>query len=179
MSKLAVTVEGQTFQVEFLPGNAPDQWSVQVDGEPVNVTVSGQVVATPLPECLIIADRPYEFQVDPNLQWVWSQGHQFSVRVHDLDAPVLRPRSGDGRIKAPIPGQITQVWVNLGQHVEAGDTLLVLEAMKMENHILAPVSGVVSALHVKAGQAVMLHEVLAEINATGGRAGPAETSNIT
>jgi biotin carboxyl carrier protein len=47
-----------------------------------------------------------------------------------------------------------------------GDTVLILEAMKMENHILAPLSGVVSTLGVSAGQSVTLNQLLVEIMAT-------------
>jgi biotin carboxyl carrier protein len=53
--------------------------------------------------------------------------------------------------------------VSLGQGVEAGQPLLILEAMKLENEIRAPRSGQVSAIHVTAGQGVALNEVLIEI----------------
>jgi biotin carboxyl carrier protein len=50
-----------------------------------------------------------------------------------------------------------------GEQVEAGQPLFILEAMKMENEIHAPKSGVISQISAKPGQEVMLHEVLAEI----------------
>ena len=74
-----------------------------------------------------------------------------------------RPASGDGRVKAPIPGLVTKVCIERGDQVEAGEPLLVLEAMKMENEITAPRNGTVSELNVSVGQVVALHEVLVEI----------------
>ncbi len=167
MNKLAVTIDGQTLLVEIEAGNLPqNEWTVRVEGEPVRVSVPDPAAAAQGLEWLVVGDRPYEIHFDPELHWVQSQGRRYAVQLRDLDAPVTRPRSGDGRIKAPIPGQITQVLVALEQRVAPGDTLFVLEAMKMENHILAPLGGIVTALRVAPGQGVMLHEVLAEITAT-------------
>ena len=73
------------------------------------------------------------------------------------------PASGDGRVKAPIPGLISRVLVEPGATVSAGQPLVVLEAMKMENEIRAPFDGVVSALSVSVGQTVLGNQVLAEV----------------
>lgn len=164
MSNLAVTIDGKSFQVEITANNSGgDEWTVYVDSEPLHVRLSEGAVAMQAPDCLIVGDRPYEIQVDRDLQWVRSQGRSFTVQVHDLDLAVKRPHSRDGRIKAPIPGLVTQILVEPGQQVAVGDTVLTLEAMKMENHILAPFGGIVSSIHVNPGQCVMLKEVLAEI----------------
>jgi glutaconyl-CoA/methylmalonyl-CoA decarboxylase subunit gamma len=58
-------------------------------------------------------------------------------------------------IKAPLPGTIIEVSVNVGDEVKAGDTVVVLEAMKMANNIEAEKDGKVTAVFVKTGQAVM------------------------
>ena len=58
-------------------------------------------------------------------------------------------------VKAPLPGVITSIEVSVGQEVSAGDTLLVLEAMKMANNIEAEKSGKVTAILVKQGENVM------------------------
>lgn len=161
MRKLAVTLDDQTFQVEIDSTDlANGEWSIRVDGEPVPVIVPRPDV--PL-EWLVIGERPYEILIDSEQHWIQWQGRMYHVRVRDLDVPVMRPRSTDGRIKAPIPGQISQVLVKPGERIEPGNTVLILEAMKMENHILAPVGGVVSSVQVEAGQGVMLNQVLAEI----------------
>ena len=66
-------------------------------------------------------------------------------------------------VKAPLPGVITSIEVEVGQEVSAGDTLLVLEAMKMANNIEAEKSGKVTAICVKQGQSVMEDEQLVVI----------------
>ena len=66
-------------------------------------------------------------------------------------------------IKAPLPGVITEICVAEGQEVAAGDTVIVLEAMKMANALQAEKSGKVSAIVVKVGQSVMEDEALVYI----------------
>ena len=63
-------------------------------------------------------------------------------------------RTSGGTIKAPMPGLVLRVEVEEGQQLEAGEGVIVLEAMKMENEITAPGGGVVSAVHVAEGQTV-------------------------
>ena len=58
-------------------------------------------------------------------------------------------------VKAPLPGVITEIKVNVGDTVSAGDTVVVLEAMKMANNIEAEKSGKVTAICVKQGESVM------------------------
>lgn len=58
-------------------------------------------------------------------------------------------------VKAPLPGVITEIKVNVGDSVSAGDTVVVLEAMKMANNIEAEKSGKVTAICVKQGESVM------------------------
>lgn len=66
-------------------------------------------------------------------------------------------------IKAPLPGTITSINVEVGQDVKAGDTVVVLEAMKMANNIEAEKDGKVTAVCVKGGQAVMEEDPLVVI----------------
>ena len=66
-------------------------------------------------------------------------------------------------VKAPLPGVITEICVAEGQEVAAGDTVIVLEAMKMANALQAEKSGKVSAIVVKVGQSVMEDEALVYI----------------
>ena len=66
-------------------------------------------------------------------------------------------------VKAPLPGVITSIEVAVGDEVKAGDTLLVLEAMKMANNIEAEKDGKVTAILVQAGQSVMEDDALVVI----------------
>lgn len=73
----------------------------------------------------------------------------------------LKTDSQEGvTITAPMPGRILSVKVQENQSVEAGETVCLLEAMKMENEIVAPVSGVVSMINVQNSQAVEAGESL-------------------
>jgi pyruvate carboxylase subunit B len=65
-----------------------------------------------------------------------------------------------------MPGTIVDVKAKVGDAVEAGDGVLVIEAMKMENEIQAPMSGVVISVHVKKGDSVAPDETLVEIQST-------------
>lgn len=70
---------------------------------------------------------------------------------------------GPGIVDAFIPGLIKDVFVKEGDAIKRGDKLLVLEAMKMENQILAAVSGTIKKVHVETGRAVVKNELLIEI----------------
>jgi len=63
-------------------------------------------------------------------------------------------------IKAPMPGLVIDIKVDVGQAVQEGDTILVLEAMKMENNIKAPAEGVVKQILCESGQAVEKNDIL-------------------
>ncbi len=165
MSKLAVTIDDQVYQVELdLSAQSGSEVTVKVDGKLVRVRVPDWNVPVEQMEWIVVDDRPYEIVFDRDMQWIRSHSRFHRMGVHDMEATVTRPRSGDGRVKAPIPGQITQVLITAGQTVHAGQALLMLEAMKMENEIRAPRCGTISVLHVMPGQSVSLHEVLAEIS---------------
>ncbi len=69
--------------------------------------------------------------------------------------------AGDGtKVPSPMPGTILSVNVNVGQAVKTGDVLLVLEAMKMENDIVAPCDGTIKQLLVSKGSTVNTDDVL-------------------
>jgi biotin carboxyl carrier protein len=168
MHKLLVSVDGYTFEVELDP--------LPVNGSGVRVRViSGDetreiLVASPDPaapaeemEWFIIDNHPYEVAIDPDMQWIRSRWGIFPLKIEDLDSSVHRPHISDGRVKAPIPGQITQVLVNIDDEVASGQPLLILEAMKMENEIRAPRPGRVKLLNAAPGRRVALNELLVEI----------------
>ena len=75
-------------------------------------------------------------------------------------APAKTAGAGEQSVDAPMPGKIIEVKVSVGQAVKAGDTLLILEAMKMQNEIAAPADGTVKAVNVSAGQSVKVRESL-------------------
>lgn len=71
-------------------------------------------------------------------------------------APAAAPAAaaGDTTVSAPMPGKIVKLVASVGQAVNAGDVLLILEAMKMQNEITAPAAGTVKSFAVNAGDSV-------------------------
>ncbi|MEU0426836.1 biotin carboxylase N-terminal domain-containing protein [Streptomyces canus] len=97
--------------------------------------------------------------------WVGRDGDAWQVRDHDPVAASLTRsgHAGADSLTAPMPGTVTVVKVAVGDEVAAGQSLLVVEAMKMEHVISAPHAGTVAELDVTAGTTVAMDQVLAVI----------------
>jgi len=163
VTNLAVIVDGIEYDVEVrYSRTSPNELVATVDGEEFPVFLPGSADSDRI-EWMVVGDHPYELVLDRHLHWLQANDGRHTIEVRDLDATVTRPVSGDGRVKAPIPGLITRLMVEEGQSVEAGQPLVVLEAMKMENEIRAPREGTVQRLNVQPGQTVFLGELLIEI----------------
>ncbi len=80
-------------------------------------------------------------------------------------APVAKATAGAGEhsIDSPMPGKVIKLVASEGQAVKAGDVILILEAMKMQNEITADTDGTLKKFNVAAGQSVKAHESLAII----------------
>ena len=78
-----------------------------------------------------------------------------AVKIAKADSMLL--------VKAPLPGTIFKLLVKEGDEIKIGDVLLIMEAMKMENNILAEKSGTVKTVKIKEGDAVMQDDVLIEL----------------
>lgn len=164
MSTFHVLIDDHAFTVDLESASRDgEQFHVKVDGHPLSVTLPRPAAAAPDMEWMIIDGRPYELVVDPNLNWVNAYDGLHTIEVQDANQRVDRPRSGDGRVKAPIPGLVTRVLVEPGAAVTADQPLFILEAMKMENEIRAPFEGVVSSIAAAPGQTVVRGQVLAEV----------------
>jgi acetyl/propionyl-CoA carboxylase alpha subunit len=93
-------------------------------------------------------------------------GESYTVEIEEAIRHALRTRGGgtaggaSRTLTAPLPGRVTHVAVRAGDRVEPGDTLLVIEAMKMENEFKAAAPGTVAEVRVEAGQAVNAGDVL-------------------
>lgn len=98
-------------------------------------------------------------------------GESFDVEVKDALDQMLE-NMGFNKIagkhikelKAPMPGLVINIAVTVGQQVHAGDRILILEAMKMENSILIPADGTIKRIAVSAGQPVEKGQVLVELD---------------
>ncbi len=98
------------------------------------------------------------------LRW---DGEMHAVSLFDPIAAVEANQSHQGGLTAPMNGSIVRVLVEVGQSVEAGAQLVVLEAMKMEHSIRAPQAGVVKALFCQEGEMVTEGSALVELEAVG------------
>ena len=81
-------------------------------------------------------------------------------------APAAAPSGAAGSVtvESPMPGKILSVEKKVGDSVEAGQTIMILEAMKMENEIVAPEAGTIASINVSVNQSVEAGEVLATLN---------------
>lgn len=85
-------------------------------------------------------------------------------KIKSTEPAAMPDTSEDGtEIKAPMAGTILNINVSIGQNVSQGDTLIVLEAMKMENEIVAPADGVVTDIFVSSNDRVESDQILLTI----------------
>ena len=111
----------------------------------------------------------FAYAVDGETTWLGRDGAAWAI----ADAPPAalrgaRAGSADGTVRSPMPGTILAVHVTTGDVVSAGQPMLVVEAMKMEHTVTAPLGGVVNELTAKAGQQVRMDEPLAVIGPQSG-----------
>ena len=156
----ATTAEGCPAPVEFNVTFHGETYHIKVtgsghrreDSRPLYVTVDG------LPEEVLL-ETLEEMEVTPGAVTAIGEGPKRTRKA----GPRRATRPGD--VTTSMPGTVIDVLVSEGQEVKAGDPVLVLEAMKMESEIPAPISGVVKAVNVAKGQAANPDDALIEIEA--------------
>lgn len=147
---------------------APNEFNITLHGESFHVKLTGSGHAGE-------EKRPYFVHIDgvseevivETLSEIEVSGKGGAKKKNDSvvqNAVSGRPRpSHQGCVTTAMPGSIVEVKVKAGDKVSAGDAVLVIEAMKMENEIQAPITGVVVAVHAKKGDVVTPDESLLEI----------------
>ena len=139
---------------------APIEFNVTLHGESYHVRVSGSGRS-------IDGKKPYYIKVDDKLEEVYLEPLQ-EVLASGPETPVSsgtakgeRPKpSGPGDVTTPMPGRVVKVLVTEGAKVAAEDPVIVIEAMKMENRVTAPIEGTVKAIYVNEGDLVNCDETL-------------------
>lgn len=145
-------------------------------GGRVEFSLDGQGVAADLVEVernifsVLISGVAFEVRIEQALQraHIWVDGCEY---IAELDDPRQWRRVGDAalgaegrqRVFAPMPGKVLRVLVEQENTVKAGQGLLVVEAMKMQNEIKSPKEGKVERVNVSEGQTVNAGEVLLTI----------------
>jgi len=165
---MEMTIGKRTAQIQLL-SKEKDFVRISVDDRiyEINVVVTDNGI------CSLIHDgRSFNMELsssDNGRSYTVRQGfNSYEVEIVDAQEKYIRSRRKEDvrqedTIVAPMPGKIVKILVNPGDQVKEGDTLVVFEAMKMQNIITATHRGRISRLCVKTGQIVGKDEILAEI----------------
>jgi biotin carboxyl carrier protein len=144
-------------------------WRISLDGQPVEADI---VEVAPHTLSILLEGRSYTIQITRPSDGVL----KLQTALQEFTAEVADPRAWRGRthgalqlegrqqVTAPMPGKVVRVLVKLGDKVEAGQGLMVVEAMKMQNEIRSPKTGSIERLLAKEGQPVNAGEVLCVVS---------------
>ena len=133
MKKFKISVNGNWYEVEIK----------DLDESPISVLVDGEL---------------YEVELGPEIpdtEAVERVREEPEVLISEPAAEVSRPAAAAGEVIAPMPGKILAVNVEVGDRVQYQDVLCTLEAMKMENEIMAPAAGLIKEVKASEGQDVL------------------------
>lgn len=106
-------------------------------------------------------NHKYTVKINSNLYEV-EIANELDLLIKDMGLSLAASQKIN-EVKAPMPGMILDIMVKENQEVKAGDNLLVLEAMKMENTILAPRDAVIKSIAVETGKTVTKNQILIEM----------------
>jgi len=137
MKKFKFNIHGNNYNVEIK----------EVDGKSVKVEVNGSCYKVEL-------EQEVKTIKTPKLM-------RSAVKTHKA---LPKVEHGAFKINCPLPGTIMSLMVSEGSEVKKGDTLLIYEAMKMENKVLAEKNGIVKNIRVHAGDSILQGELLLEIH---------------
>ncbi len=160
--KYTAIIKDKTYDIEISANN-----TVLINGEPHNVDFRGidgmslysLLVDNTSWEALVERNGDeYRVQIDGTLHVVEVQDER-TRKLAKANKPAAGP-SGELPLKAPMPGLVRAVNVNVGDSVQAKQSAVILEAMKMENELRLPRAGVIKEIRVKAGDKVDQGQVL-------------------
>lgn len=128
----------------------PKDFNIVVNGEHYEIKVEGSGERTD-------EVRPFFIRVDGELKEVFVESIDTSLesKIHkEQKAGALPQATAPGHAKSPMPGTLTKLKVQVGDKVKLGDTLAIVEAMKMENEVLSPIDGVVKEIYATQGMQI-------------------------
>jgi len=181
--KYSVTVDNQTYEIEV-----SQDGQVWIDGQPHDASLRAK--DSPSTESahaggvddtsrlsLMLDERTFHARVGQSSgDATWSVsigGRVYDARVRRLIRSVSKPtqqipsQECAGRIVAPLPGLVLDVLIQAGQRVQAGDSVILLESMKMQLEVRTPLDGVIAEALVKPGQEVVEGQLLMVIHPIG------------
>ena len=164
---LEAAVDGKVHRVEV--AGRGGRYTVTVDGQALDVDV--RAVGSAFASLIVQPDgRSFDVGLEarPGGYRVVVGGQDFSVDLVETTragpASARRGAAGPARLVAPMPGRIVRVLAEPGQAVEAGQGLVVMEAMKMENELRSPRAGRVAEVHARERQAVEMGALLVVVD---------------
>lgn len=138
MKKFEFSISGNKYEVEIK--DVEDNIAkIEVNGTPYSVEIHREVKKPKTPKLV-----------------------RSEVRVKPGEGNIIKSTSGGHSVKAPLPGNIFKMLVKEGDTVKKGDVLLIMEAMKMENNIIAEKDGFIKSIKVKVGDNVLQNDTLLE-----------------
>ncbi len=160
--KYIATIDDRSFEIDI-----NEQGEIIADGQ--RLSVDFQSVANQPVYSMLLNGESFEASVSTREMTVevLLRGRLFLVNVEDERQRRLREtthieleQEGEFTLAAPMPGLVVAIPVEVGQNVEKGDNLIILESMKMQNELKAPREGKVSGVRVSPGDSVDQNQVL-------------------
>jgi biotin carboxyl carrier protein len=161
--KYVTLLNGEQYEVEILKDG-----SVTINGEPREVDF---LSLGPSLYSVITNNKSLQVVIDDEQGGVsvLMDGRNYEMQVLDERALMMAQRrgglgGGSGDVEAPMPGLVVTVPVAIGDTITQGQTVVILESMKMQNELKSPVDGIVTAINVEAGQSVDKGAILVVIS---------------
>ena len=152
--KYQYTVKGVDYEVEIQ----------DIEGNIANVTVNGIPFEVEMKQPVKAGKQKVKLSEERRVKS--EESNSSSSATNASSATTTQPAAAaasDKPVVAPLPGTINEIKVKVGDKVNAGDTVVILEAMKMQNNIEAETSGTITGINVNKGDAVMEGDTLVTI----------------
>ena len=167
---MGIFVNGQRFKVETL-GQEGTVHTVSVDGKPITIRVLKEIGNDPLDLLLGVENKILRLVVEnanEDLVPIRLNGRQLTARLEIVERLDSASKKGQDEgpiiITAPMSGRIASLMVSAGTPAEEGQSLVILEAMKMENEIVSPKKGMIKEVYVQTGTLVKAGDKIALVD---------------
>jgi biotin carboxyl carrier protein len=148
MKKFKFTINSEIFEVSVS----------EQDKNVAEVTVNGKPYSVEFERGNVAADKPIVRK--PVQKTVTSEA---PVKKDTPPPPAAKKSGSEKSVRSPLPGNIFKILVTEGKAVKRGESLIVIESMKMENNIMADRDGTVKAIHIQIGQSVLQGDALVDL----------------
>ena len=152
--KYQYTVKGVDYEVEIQ----------DIEGNIANVTVNGIPFEVEMKQPVMAGKQKVKLSEERRVNSEESNSSSSATNASSATTTQPAAAAASGKpVVAPLPGTINEIKVKVGNKVNAGDTVVILEAMKMQNNIEAETSGTITSINVNKGDAVMEGDTLVTI----------------